>query len=265
MINMIEFEEILNSYNLAIQRKFEEKMHDVRNPEDYSALMNEARLDWEKKLILGKLPKEHFSDINSGNFLEFLQKAAVICDEFIPVSLAEKLNREVNPSKIAELAKAGDSMEVMTAAIELLGLSGDASYSDALADLLYNTGEYSDLLAERARKALVQLGPESSSYIEKRLANIKKPGGSDFHLIIALIEIDEGKKSEATYSILRDAFKNTDEKALAARCLADYGDGRAVALLRGYLAKNQEKTDKDTVLEIQGAILNLGGSLEGLG
>ena len=264
MIDMNAIDEIFESYNLAIQKKFEEKMHSVRNQEDYSLILKEARNEWEKSVIGGKVPEKIFSEVSFENLIEIFERAAVICDEFIPRSLADRIACEVEINDIAALAKYSDEIEVRIAAIGMLGLSGDVSCSDILIDLMYEEGEYADLIAEKARKALVDIGREASAYLEKRISGIEKPEGSDFHMIIALIEMASDKKSDATYSILRNAFITTGDKALAARCLADYGDGRAVTLLRGYLDRNRGNTDKDTILEIQGAILNLGGSLDGL-
>jgi hypothetical protein len=264
MIDMNAFDEILESYNLEIQKKFEDAMQYVSSPGDYSLLMKEARFQWEKKLIGTKTPESYFKEVMAEDLIALFKRAAVVCDEFIPQSLADRIINEVESNDIVELAKNSETIEVKTAAIELLGLSENPMLSDFLMELLYDESEYADLVAEKARKALVELGPGSKEYLEKRIAEIARPTGNDFHLIIALMEIDTGNKSDSTYLILKEVFRNTDEKALAARCLADYGDGRAVALLRGYLYKNQNKTDPDTVLEIQGSILNLGGSLEGL-
>ncbi|MBN2883463.1 MAG: hypothetical protein JXN10_08035 [Clostridia bacterium] len=265
MIDLNSYNEILESYNLEIQMKFEDAMQYVSNPGDYALLMKEARLQWEKKYIGTKTPEEYFKDVMPEDLIALFKRASVVCDEFIPQSLALRIINEVESDDIVELAKNSDIIEVRTAAIELLGLSGNPMLSDSLMDLLYDESEYSDLVAEKARKALVELGPGSKEYLEKRIAEITSPAGNDFHLIIALIEINTGKKSDSTYLALKEVFHKTEEKALAARCLADYGDGRAVTLLRGYLYKNQDKTDPETILEIQGSILNLGGSLEGLG
>ena len=47
-------------------------------------------------------------------------------------------------------------------------------------------------------------------------------------------------------------------------CLGDYGDGRAVAFLRGWVLKHPEVTDKGILSEIYSSIKRLGGQYEDL-
>ena len=262
MTESYELSNILESYNLAIQRKFEDEMHKVQTPSDYNALMDEARSQWERIPIGGRLPSEIFGAIREEDLTDIFRTAALVCDDFIPGSLASRILDRVNIDTIVRWTSAKEQVEIRTAAVMLLGMSKDSACSDVLMDLLYDEGEYADLMAEKARDALVTLGTEAIQHIKRRVDGIKKPKGNDFHLIIALVQIDSNAESDEVYSILRKAFRDTDEKALAARCLADYGNVRAVSLLRSYLASG--KGNPDEIQEIQGSILNLGGNLEGL-
>jgi hypothetical protein len=157
-----------------------------------------------------------------------------------------------------------EGINYMTCAIRTAGMSKDREYVDRLIDLIYEEGEYGDLIKETARGALVDIGAPALVKMEEFLSGRDIFVDNDFHLIIAMIEIDSGRKSEKLYKLLKESFRKTTNKGLAARCIADYGDGRAVPLLRGYLERNMDNLDKHTVLDIKSAVLALGGNTEGI-
>ena len=256
---------LLESYNRAIQKKCEESLGSVRNFSDFENLINEARSGWENTKVDGKFPGQYFDLLESeDDFRELFERASVVCDEFIPESLVGKLLGSGYIS-IAEEHAFGDSpVDMKNAAIKILGISQKAKYSERLIELLYVEGEYEELIKETARQALIDIGEASVPFLQGKLAGKDILSDDDFHLVIALIGIDPGHKSDEVFKTLKDSFRKTSDKALAARCLADYGDGRAVPMLRSYLEKNLHKLDESTVFEIQGAVLSLGGSTDGI-
>lgn len=264
MIDSKSIDIILESYNSVIAEKFMQSMQNVQTPKDYKNLIDEARTEWENHIIGAKTPKEIFSEISDSNLPDIFKKAAVVCDEFVPISLADNMISRCNHSSIRELAMNSQNVDVRIAAINLLGMTKKAEFTDTLVDMLYDNSEYADLVAEKARDAIISIGPKTIDYIEKRISKTEKIEGADFHILIALLEIDSERKSDKIFTMLKNGFRNTSDKALAARCIADYGDGRAVPLLRGFLARSSKTVSEDTLREIQGAVLNLGGSLEGL-
>lgn len=265
MIDMELLQNIFLSYNLAIQTKCEEFLGTVKNQSDYQKLIDDARNEWENTKFKGVEPKKYFALVeNKADAAEIFKTAALMCDEFIPRSLADMIIATDNISMMANFAHGEFEIEIRSAAIRLLGLSKKVEYTEKLIDLLYDCGESEELIKEKARQAIIDIGEGAVLYIGSQLAAKKQLSNNDFHLIIALIEIDKDKKSDYIFSIIKDSFRKTDEKALAARCLSDYGDGRAVPMLRSYLERNLNEIDRDTAFEIQGAILNLGGSADGL-
>lgn len=228
-------------------------------------MINEARSTWEKTEVDGKLPSQYFDMLDSEeDFRELFEKAAVICDEFIPASFVDKL-LDSGYIKVIEPLAFGDSpIDIKNAAVKILGLSGMENYSEKLIELLYTEGEYEELIKETSRQALIDIGKPAIPYLQKRLAGKDILADDDFHLVIALIGIDSAHKSDEVFKTLKESFRKTSDKALAARCLADYGDGRAVPILRSYLERNLHKLDENTVYEIQGAVLGLGGSTDGM-
>ncbi len=259
------FIEILTSYNLAIQEKCEKSLENVKSFSDFEALIHEAREEWENTEINGKLPSLLFESLKTEeDYKEAFEKAAVVCDEFIPASLVKRILKSGYMSIIEKDAFGESPIDIKNAAVKVIGLSKDSCYSERLIELLYSKGEYGELLKETSRQALIDIGEPAVPFLEKNLTGKDILKDDDFHLVIALIGIDSNHKSDSVFKVLKNSFRKTSDKALAARCLADYGDGRAVPMLRSYLEKNLNKLDENTIFEIQGAVLSLGGSTEGL-
>ena len=247
---------LVESYNKSIQTACERSMHTVKTPGDLRVIIEGARETWESTEFRGSRPASHFSDLTMENGLaDVFETAAAECDDFIPVCLAEKMVASADSSYIAGAAEGGYDIGIRTAAIRLMGMSGDISYVNNLIGFLYIEDEYGDLIKETTRRALVALGPAAVDALEGKLSSKDILSDDDFHIVIALINIDPGRKSDRIFRILKESFRKTSDKALAARCLSDYG----------YLEKNMGKLDENTIFEIQGAVLNLGGSTDGIG
>jgi len=256
---------LLESYNFAIQEKCEKSLGTVKSFSDFEELIDEARETWEKTEIDGKLPAVLFESLKTEeDFKEAFEQAAATCDEFIPISFVNRILESGFMSMIENHAFGDSTVDTKNAAIKILGLSGDAGYSEGLIKLIFSEGEYEELLKETSRQALIDIGESAVPYLEKNLSGKDILADDDFHLVIALIVIDSNHKSETVFKVLKDSFRKTSEKALAARCLADYGDGRVVPMLRSYLERNFKKLDENTIFEIQGAVQSLGGSTDGL-
>lgn len=261
---MKKYEDLFKSYNKAIMEECEKSMDTVSDRDGYLNMIKKARDAWEHTTIDGKTPVEIFQSLGDKELEEAFMTGAAQCDDFIPGSLAEAvIGRGVLENIWAKAFESGEINHI-TCAIRTAGMSKDTGYADRLIGLIYEDGEYGDLIKETARRALVDIGVPALLKMEDCLSGRDIFADNDFHLIIAMIEIDSGRKSENLYKLLKESFRKTSNKGLAARCIADYGDGRAVPLLRGYLERNMDNLDKHTVLDIKGAVLALGGSTEGI-
>lgn len=261
---MKQYRSLFENYNEAIMKKCEESMESVKNRDDYINLIKNARMGWEEKEFKGSKPAEIFENINDREIVDVFMIAAEVCDDFIPESFANVIISTENLRSVWSAAFQKNEINPVICAIKIAGMSANEEYIKKLIELIYKEGEYGDLIKETARQALVDIGSPALIEIEKKLKEKDIYSDDDFHLIIAIIEIDSNRKSETTYSLLKESFRKTANKGLAARCIADYGDGRAVPMLRGYLEKNIEKLDKNTTLDIQGAIIALGGNTDDL-
>jgi hypothetical protein len=124
-------------------------------------------------------------------------------------------------------------------------------------------GEPNEMLADAARYYLAAF-PEIAQnllldHINKELEAKADLNTADEYLLISLTDISRELHSDAVFTCLRNAFRKMNRKAIGAICLGDYGDGRGVATLRGWLERNSEFDDRQAIAEILSAISRLGG------
>ncbi|MEI8200716.1 MAG: hypothetical protein WCG21_11695 [Eubacteriales bacterium] len=101
--------------------------------------------------------------------------------------------------------------------------------------------------------------PELSARIEGGAgAGLKGPFE---YLVIYLTEIGRAEPDEEIFQCLKKAFRNMEHKVIAAICLGDYGDGRAVPLLKSYLDRHVREIDRQFFYETISAIKRLGGDI----
>ena len=82
--------------------------------------------------------------------------------------------------------------------------------------------------------------------------------------VMAYICKNEGIKEDDIYKLLRRAFKAFELRIIPTICLVDYGDWRAIALLRSTVEKEGRDMDEAEVREMLVGIINLGGDITGL-
>lgn len=193
---------------------------------------------------------------------------AVICDDELPRIYTDKLRsfgkqavdfvirtacRELPAEK-----EQGFIPQIM--AIRTLGRWKAAEAAEPLINTLADEHEAYELLCETVRDALIALGPASVDTITARLeTGSGLPETAKEYLLMALAELGRDSRSDKVYSVLKKAFREMADKSVTAACLAQYGDGRAVPALRGYLEKNQQNISRQTFYDIVSAVKRLGG------
>ncbi|MBO4680777.1 MAG: hypothetical protein J5623_02615 [Clostridiales bacterium] len=85
--------------------------------------------------------------------------------------------------------------------------------------------------------------------------------GPSEDIVIMLAEIGMAQPSEEIYQTLRHAFRAMKNKIYAVICLAEYGDDRAVPLMKNYINRHQDSIDRDLFYEMMSAIQKLGGDI----
>lgn len=119
-----------------------------------------------------------------------------------------------------------------------------------------------DLFYEVAREALINIGKPSISLLIDTLEKAEKYYEYHEYLTMALAEIGENNKTEEIYKCLKKMFRKHDNKIVMADCLGQYGDGRAIPTLRGYIERNINDISKDILFTVNSVIEELGGSME---
>jgi len=258
MIDDKYFEVIFKNYNLKIQNSCEEGLMYIKSPYQYEQLINKARKEWENLEIEDKLPEEYFNLIKTKEQMKkVFDMACDICDEFIPISFLNIIQKLGIFDFVEKYAFENTKLEKQILAIKVIGKIKKDEYTFKLIDIIYKSNE--ELVKESARQALIDIGEIAIYEVLKTLREKEKLNGDDFHLLIALIDIDKEKKTDEVFKNLKEFFRKSNDKSIAARCIAEYNDSRAIPFLRGFLKRNLEELKDDDAWEIRTAITLLGG------
>lgn len=218
-----------------------------------------------------RLPGEFLETVNSLNSLvEMFTFGAVACDDDLPEIFLDKLKSfdEKAIDALLEIAaknSASDSEGFLAPlmAVKVLGAWKVQRASKPLIKLLYAEGEVYDLMFETVRDALVCIGGPAIDDIIDALNLGKHSQTAMEYLIMALTDIGKKAPGDRIYLQIKKAFVELPHKLITANCLGNYGDGRAIPALRGYLERNRQ-LDKETYYEIISAIQRLGGKINDL-
>ena len=221
----------------------------------------------------GKTPEEFLKTVGSLNeFREMFVYGAVVCDDELPEVFlnklrsfgeeAEKLLMEIACGKPHEGGE--ESLMARVMAIGVLGRWKVAGSVGPLIDVIYSNCDDCELIFEAVRDALINIGAPSVDMIIASLEQAHDCGTAGEYLLMALSEVGRSSRSDKVYNCLKNAFLKMPQKTVAADSLAKYGDGRAVAAIRGFLRKNAAQLDKDTFYDLAAAVRHLGGNTDDL-
>ncbi len=293
------WEVFFESYNSAIKTEYDAYLRS--NPEngsdtdDSGSLLQEMlKKGYDRWLntpleALGEKTPAEFTD-GISNFDEIaavFSSGAVICDDELPQVYTDKL-RSFGKQAVDFLirtacgelpADVDDSFIPQVMAVRILGKWRAEEAVEPLIAVLADENEAYDLMCETVRDALIEIGSASIGVIAARLdsgpdlpettaASLSTdpdlPETAKEYLLMALAEIGKTERSDKVYSILKKSFREMPGKSVAAACLAQYGDGRAIPLLRGYLERNSQNISRQTFYDIASAVKRLGGQTDDL-
>lgn len=153
-------------------------------------------------------------------------------------------------------------------AVDLAALRvlGKWTYTPSVEPVLSRFSEISEpdeYLADGLKTYAVSLGAQIVPALIARIDGAAATGlkGPYEYLVISLTTIGSQEPSEEIFQCLKTAFRNMDHKVIASICLGDYGDGRAVPLLKSYLDRNVNTIDRQFFYETLSAIKRLGGDI----
>jgi hypothetical protein len=207
------------------------------------------------------------------NMMELFRMGAILCDDSLPAVFLKKLQSygEVSIAALLESSRKSvngasdeDGFLASQLAVKILGIWKVEQAVIPLIELLYCKSENSELISENVKDALVSIGKPAIPALVQYIESKGFESEAAEYLFMALSEIGEKHKSDKVYKCLKNAFMIIPDKAVGAICLGNYGDGRAIPALRGFLEKNRGAVDKEVFYEVIDAINKLGGNTQDL-
>lgn len=279
---MIKYSEIFfESYSLAVEAAYEAYLKIVGGefPRDDAGMENKLSiylqneykkwLDTPQEKLAGKTPAEYMNSIESlDDMMVMFSHGAVICDESLPAIYVEKLKSYgenavdslIDTALSCKACQNNDLLLTPLMAIKVLGMWKVERSVEPLIRMLDSDGEMFDLMFETVKDALINIGASALDSIANALESGIHSQTVNEYLLMAYAEIGKKYRNDRIYMLLKKTFLRMPEKLVAASCLGDYGDGRAIPVLRGYAEKSGKSLDKQTFFEIVSAIQKLGGN-----
>lgn len=275
--------QLFKDYNKLIEETFNELISVL--DEDNLYKLNEdlitqsvknKELEWQKKekdYLDGLTPDKFISGvIEKDELMKLFEEAAITCDRGIPDILTQALINagDLVIKRLQEIVidvdyrRDAENVTVAVAAISVLGNTKRIDVLQSLLNLLMDCSEDDALIMESIAEAITQYGTVAIDIVcnfikEKEIIDFRVE-----YLVMILPELSKDRKSDEVYRIIKSSFQRMDNKILGASALAEYGDGRAVPALRGFLEKQAKNLNRETFFEIKKAIEQLGGNIEGL-
>ncbi|AEV67240.1 hypothetical protein [Acetivibrio clariflavus] len=276
---------LFESYNMAVEESYNKifmsnKSHELLNIEDES-IRQQLQKDLEKwaqtpnSSIGGISPREYFDSVTElEQLIELFKMAAVLCDNDIPDPLLDKLhtynddavNSLLNLASDDKYLYDDDEQIISLMAIRTIGKWKALSALEALIKLMFEVSEDNEIIIEEILNSLIEIGQSAASRIMEILNESSNIGNLEEYLLDTLVKIGVKVKERSLYDLIYRTIKNTfikmENKLFGAICLGNFGDGRAIPVLRGYIEKNRNTIDYETFLEIKSSIYRLGGNID---
>jgi hypothetical protein len=282
---------IFESYNMTIEgsynRLFENRYEiDGIDPlgleeEDIAEFIKNDLIKWEDmplKELNGETPSEFFAEITEfDKAVELFKQAAMLCDKDIPELFLDSFRGFGDKTIQALLSIASDKHLINSdekfliplMSIRVLGIWGDDSAVIPMINLLSELSNNSqsidsNIIPEEIKEALIKIGKPS---VKPVIDSIESSADFDEvceSLMFVLTQIGRDNKTDEIFKCLKRSFLRIKNKAYGAIYLGDYGDWRAISVLRGYVEKNKVTIDHETFYEIKSAVERLGGDMNDL-
>lgn len=212
--------------------------------------------------------------------LAFFEVCAQRCDRLIPEYLQIHMGRRAEellpalcaralalPFAAAEDAANEAQVDVQCASLELLGQWGQTAPLEGILAQFEGEGVVAERLADACKSYFIHCGAPCRDALLASAAGLLDAGreGANLeYLLIYLCELGRQEPSEAIYQLLRRACRTMRAKVVAVICLGDYGDGRAVPMLRALAERLGPEADRQLYAETLSSIKRLGGLIEDL-
>lgn len=271
---------VAETYNLAVDAGFSSYLEEHATSENCEIKVDEEKLiaEIEFKWLNAQLPEldmqtpsEYINSISSlDGIIDLYIDIAAISDVGAPDILIEKLKGYGRPaadilfSFIKGWLENKDPGKVLAVsqAVYAIGCLRQQEYKEKLIELLLECFK-DDLISEAVCAAIVEYDVEILEDLIKTFHATQQPEVQE-HLLTCVAGISRENQSEEIFYFLKHAFRVVSNLKLAAEVLGDYGDGRAIPLLRGYILKNIKEMDRSTFNHFRAVIKKLGGEVDDL-
>jgi len=202
--------------------------------------------------------------------LEIFRTGAQACYTALPYFVLEKLKSFGDDAVKAvedmafnlDIAASDMNYLISAVSVKLLGEWKVVRAVRGMIELLKQTADSNEVIAEAVKKALVTIGKPVINDLVEEINKAEKIDEAGEYMMTALSEIGSGARSDEVFSCLKNAFRKMDNKIIGAICLGTYGDGRAIPALRGYAQKNIKNIDRFTFFQIRSEVTKLGGNMD---
>ncbi len=250
----------------------------MQETDEQSKLMEEE----PNELLDNKSMYEYFASLDVNELTEILEYAALELDRGVPDSIIAALANNSDRDAVKSYAKTtiNDAAWVdeelsdenslfemefqkVKACFKVLSKMNDSSLLEDVLDRFMSYGKTPDFVADSIAEYIQAFPDDSAPLLIERLEDHHEDGleGPCEDLVIILTRIGQEEPSDEIYGALRAAFRYMTNKIYAVICLADYGDDRAVPMLKTYINRHQTTIDRDLFYEMMSAIQNLGGDI----
>jgi len=271
---------VSQSYNIAIEAGFNSFLEEHATSENSEIKVDEEKMiaeiedKWLNKEIaeIGNItPNEYIKSLVSLEALvEFFIEIASVSDVGAPDILIDRLKE--HGKNAADLlfdfvkesldSKDEDKSLAISQAVYAIGCLKCDEYKQKLLELLIDNCK-DEMLSEAICAAIVEYNDTILVDLVKTF-NASNQALVQEHLLVCVAQISKNHQSDEIFYFLKNAFRVVTNLKLAVEVFGDYGDGRAIPLLRGYILKNINEMDKATFNHMRAVIKKLGGEIDDL-
>lgn len=238
--------------------------------------------DEPSDLLGGQSMNEFFKTLPFSELTSVLEYCAVELDRGVPSSVVNALASCDDSSAVrsyaldvitsaawtdAELKDEDLLFEMefqkVKACFKVLAAMNDSSLLKDVLDRFMSYEQVPDFVADSIAEYIESFPSESVPLMKAYLEDNKDSGlkGPCEDLVIMITNIGKKEQSDEIYDILRMAFRYMENKIYAVICIADYGDIKAVPMLKSYINRHQDTISRDLFYEMMSAVQNLGGDI----
>ncbi len=271
---------VSESYNRAVEAGFNSYLEQNATAENCEIKVDEEKLiaeiedKWLNKELaeIGNItPGDYINSLSTlDELIEFFINIASVSDIGVPDILMERLEKygKSAADKLFDFVKKtlGSSDKkgylAVPQAVYAVGCLRYDEYKLKLIELLIDICN-DEMIAEAVCAAIVEYNQDIIDDLIKTF-HASEQNEVREHVLSCVAEIAREYKSDEIFNFLKNAFRVLSNIKLTLEILGDYGDGRAIPLLRGYIVKNINEMDKNTFNHIRAIIKKLGGEINDL-